>query len=538
MSRLVPLVCPLPCASIAQFYHELYEVNEGLDAPWTLGASLPRVNVVKQLAVQSPAQLQPMRAQLDALLQSETLAGLLGAMREARTALTCTQMRIDSLKQRWRTVTPLHLREATAARAPGLGLDLVADVAPGSAAGSTRAGGSVNLSGSARHTSASHLAARTGPLTVRALTRFRSAQLSLEPGDNLHLLDNSNKHTWKVRTRAGNVPVAQYSRRLEQSCIAQVRKPTGEEGEVPSVCCLLSTPDLDALEALYHASERLAGCSRRDWLAIANAAFGLLQVAMAHSAARVSLGAAAADNDCLPQFRDLLVNVKELVERTLDSLGAYQAGASDEERASIEQLRKCLMLLRQSALQLVQQGDLSARGTPLAQAGPALSAEQVNKLIQVLAALKELKVHLQALATPLTRQSVLAYPPAALAALGWVEQRGLTPADLGQPTAAAHSAAEQSVASLLNASREDVRASIDLLEHYRRKKEREEELRGREQSARELLAQYAAAGARRLGASDELIVEQASGRQYLAPDAGRPAVVRSGKELADGTLAQ
>ena len=185
----------VPCA---QFYHELYEVNEGLNAPWTLGASLPQVNVVKQLAVQSPAQLQPMRAQLEELLQSETLGGLLGAMREARTALTSTQMRIDSLKQRWRTVTPLHLREATATRAPGIGLDLVADVGPGSAAGSTRAGGSVNLSGSARHTSASHMAARSGPLTVRALTRFRSAQLSIEPGENLHLVDNSNKHTWKV----------------------------------------------------------------------------------------------------------------------------------------------------------------------------------------------------------------------------------------------------------------------------------------------------------------------------------------------------
>lgn len=143
-------------------------------------------------------------------------------------------------------------------------------------------------------------------------------------------------------------------------------------------------------------------------------------------------------------------------------------------------------------------------------------------------------MHLQALATPLSRQSVLAYPQTSLAALAWVEQRGLTPAGLRfQPSA--NSAAEQSVASLLNASREDVRASINLLEHYRLKKEREEEQRTRDKSAKELLAHYAAAGARRLGASDELIVEPSSGRQYLATDAGRPGVVRSEKDLADGT---
>lgn len=147
-----------------------------------------------------------MRAQLDELLQNETLAGLLGAMRDARTSMTSTQMRIDSLKQRWRTVTPLHLRETNVTRrgerspALGLGLDLVADVASSSAVGSMRAGGSVNLSGSARHTSASIMAARSGPMTARALTRFRSAQLNLEPGDNLVVLDNSNKYTWKVRT--------------------------------------------------------------------------------------------------------------------------------------------------------------------------------------------------------------------------------------------------------------------------------------------------------------------------------------------------
>lgn len=138
---------------------------------------------------------------------------------------------------------------------------------------------------------------------------------------------------------------------------------------------------------------------------------------------------------------------------------------------------------------------------------------------------------MQVLATPLSRQSVLAYPQTSLAALAWLDQRGLTPADL-QPTA--NSAAEQSVASLLNSSREDLRASMNLLEHYRRKKDREQEQRGREQSARDLLAQYAAAGARRLGASDELIVEPTSGRQYLATDAGRPAVVRTEKDLADG----
>ncbi len=77
------------------------------------------------------------------------------------------------------------------------------------------------------------------------------------------------------------------------------------------------------------------------------------------------------------------------MERTLEAASGYlPSGATEEDHAAVEQLRVRSTVVRQTALRLLQTLDQSPRTTPVAQAGAALSADQVAKLIQILVALK------------------------------------------------------------------------------------------------------------------------------------------------------